>query len=156
HSLLATRLAAQVKQKVGKDLPLRVILDGSSVGQMAAVLEQQSPTTESMPLMPVDRAVEAIPISFQQEELWFMNRPEHLGLSYDNVQFAYRIFGELDHQAYIKCFKAMVARHEIVRTSYVERDGVILQQVNSADDFKVYVEKLPDESALDDFLRAEQ
>ncbi|WP_431040584.1 amino acid adenylation domain-containing protein [Streptomyces sp. P1-3] len=159
HSLLATRLTIRVKQETGKELPLQTILAGATIGEMAQVLETAPRNTpaDAVPLLPVTDGGPDAPLAFQQSELWFLNPLEHLGSSYDNVQMAYRIIGRLDRQAYARAFEALVARHAILRTSYVRHpDSTVTQRVNDAAGFAVAFEDVSGDGAVAELLRAEQ
>ncbi|MFD9482606.1 amino acid adenylation domain-containing protein [Streptomyces sp. NPDC059991] len=156
HSLLATRLTIRVKQETGKDLPLQVILGGATVQEMAAALESPADEPVALPLPAPGGSALSAPLSLQQSELWFLNHREHLGTAYDNVQMAYRIVGALDRAAYARAFEALVARHAVLRTSYVLRDGAYVQQVNDAGGFAVAFEEMAGDAAAAEWLRAER
>ncbi|GAA5207395.1 amino acid adenylation domain-containing protein [Streptomyces thinghirensis] len=158
HSLLATRLTIRVKQETGKELPLQSILAGATLGELAAALDASHgrPADESVPLTPVTGPGDVSPLSCQQSELWFLDPREHLGSAYDNVQMAYRVIGPLDRQAYARAFEALVARHAVLRTSYLRRGDTYVQQVNDATGFAVAFEDVTGDSAVTEFLRAER
>ncbi|MGW7047349.1 amino acid adenylation domain-containing protein [Streptomyces avermitilis] len=161
HSLLATRLTLRIKKETGAELPLQLIFSGATIEEMSAVLEQPA-EQESGPSVPADRAEadEAgergpAPITLQQRDLWFLNRPAHLGTAHDNVQLAFRINGFLDREAYARAVGALVERHAVLRTSYVRHDGTVTQNVHPADDFAVRPAAV-DEEAVTEWLRAER
>ncbi|WP_316520108.1 non-ribosomal peptide synthetase [Kitasatospora brasiliensis] len=72
-------------------------------------------------IVPVSREGR-LPLSFQQQGLWFLSRfaPEQ---SVYNVPFAVRLRGELDTAALRAALLGVVARHESLRTRYLEADG---------------------------------
>ncbi|MBJ3810045.1 amino acid adenylation domain-containing protein, partial [Streptomyces flavofungini] len=156
HSLLATRLTIRVKQETGKELPLQSILAGAPLGELAAGLDAAARPTdaETVPLAPVTGG--DAPLSYQQRELWFLNPREHLGSAYDNVQMAYRIIGRLDRAAYARAFETLVARHAVLRTSYLRTDEGYVQRVNDATGFAVAFEDVGGDSAVAELLRAER
>ncbi|MGW3453151.1 amino acid adenylation domain-containing protein [Streptomyces albidoflavus] len=158
HSLLATRLTIRVKQETGKELPLQSILAGATLGELATALDEADGGTagETVPLVPVTGPGEESPLSCQQSELWFLNQRAHLGSSYDNVQMAYRVIGPLDRQAYARAFEGLVARHAVLRTSYLRRGDTYVQQVNDTTGFAVAFEDVTGDGAVTEFLRAER
>ncbi|WP_017572820.1 non-ribosomal peptide synthetase, partial [Nocardiopsis halotolerans] len=156
HSLLATRLTIRVKQETGAELPLRLVLAGATVGEMAAALEDGGTEGATVPLVPLADDGAAVPLSLQQGELWFLNRPEHLASSYDNVQTAYRIIGRLDRDAYAAACERLVERHEILRTSYLRHGDAHVQRVNGAAGFAVSFEEVSGEAAVAELLRVER
>ncbi|WP_031086199.1 non-ribosomal peptide synthetase [Streptomyces sp. NRRL WC-3549] len=161
HSLLATRLTLRIKQETGAELPLQLIFSGASLEEMSAVLEQYE-EGESGPSVRAGRAEadEAgergpAPITLQQRDLWFLNRPPHLGAAHDNVQLAFRVDGALDREAYGRAVEALVERHAVLRTGYARQDGNVTQSVHPTDGFAVR-QAAVDEDAVTEWLRAER
>ncbi|WP_185949587.1 non-ribosomal peptide synthetase [Microbispora sp. KK1-11] len=62
------------------------------------------------------------PLSRGQERLWFLNQLDPDDPSY-NTAYAYRLRGELDVPALEAAFGAVVARHDALRTRFVQVDG---------------------------------
>ncbi|MEU7584630.1 condensation domain-containing protein, partial [Streptomyces sp. NPDC041068] len=70
-----------------------------------------------------------IPLSFAQSRLWFIHRFEGASATY-NVPFVLRLHGTLDTEAMAAAVRDVVARHESLRTLFVEdADGVPFQRV---------------------------
>ena len=70
----------------------------------------------------------AFPASFAQEVLWLLDRA-HPGLTAYSVPRARRLTGRLDVEALRSALGRLIARHEILRTTYRERDGAVQQIV---------------------------
>lgn len=68
------------------------------------------------------------PLSFAQERIWFLDRLEPGGLAY-NLPFALRLTGPLDVPRLERCVNEIVARHEILRTTFAEKDGRPIQVI---------------------------
>ncbi|WP_097974355.1 non-ribosomal peptide synthetase [Streptomyces sp. gb14] len=159
HSLLATRLTIRVKQEIGRELSLQMMLAGATIGEMAKALETDPLSTAApeVPLLPGTAGGTDAPLAFQQGELWFLNPIEHVGTSYDNVQWAQRIIGRLDRQAYARAHAALVDRHAILRTSYVrDAESTVIQRVNDAAGFTVAFTDVSGDSAVTEWRRAER
>jgi amino acid adenylation domain-containing protein len=64
----------------------------------------------------------AIPLSFAQERIWFLDRlePGNIVFSIPNMM---RFKGNLDVAALERALNEIVRRHEILRSTYTERDG---------------------------------
>ena len=73
------------------------------------------------------------PLSFQQEQLWFLDRLDPGRQTY-NVPLALRLRGPLEVPAMRAAITALVRRHETLRTTIDERDGVAVQVVAPAPD----------------------
>jgi non-ribosomal peptide synthase protein (TIGR01720 family) len=73
-------------------------------------------------------AAEPAPLSFTQEQLWFLDRLEP-GTPVYNVPFALRLEGPLDPAALKRAVDAVVARHDALRTVFAEGDDGLRQIV---------------------------
>jgi len=71
-----------------------------------------------------------VPASFGQRRLWFLHQLEH-GHPVYNIHRIFRIEGPLDHSAFQHTYTALIARHDALRTTFFQRDGELMQQVNS-------------------------
>ncbi|MES2936877.1 MAG: non-ribosomal peptide synthase/polyketide synthase [Pseudomonadota bacterium] len=128
HSLLATRLVSRLRDALGIELPVRAVFEAPSIAQLAAVLQQQEGHAPDMPpLLPVERGG-PLPVSFAQQRLWFLDRFEPGSAQY-NMAAALRLRGALDTQALHGALNAIVARHESLRTRFVEVDGEPAQDI---------------------------
>ncbi len=72
------------------------------------------------------------PTSSAQRRLWFLHKLGVPGATYD-LPLVTRIRGELDREALAAALGDVVARHEILRTVYVERDGEPMQRILPAE-----------------------
>src|SRR3990172_11306166 len=62
------------------------------------------------------------PLSFAQQRLWFLDQIEPDSPLY-NIPVAVRLSGALNIEALQKTLDAIVARHEVLRTTFVSVDG---------------------------------
>ncbi|MEU6577526.1 amino acid adenylation domain-containing protein [Streptomyces sp. NPDC046805] len=149
HSLLATRLIGRVRACLGAELGLRTLFDNPTVASLAAVLDTSAKTRPA--LVPQHRP-EAVPLSFAQQRLWFLNRVEGSGDTY-NVPLVLELQGPLDTDALSGALADVVARHESLRTVFAEDDGVARQVVLDADAaaslVPLVVDGPPDEESAD-------
>jgi len=71
------------------------------------------------------------PLSFAQQRLWFFDELEPNSAAY-NISNAVRLFGRLDVAALEQSFKALIRRHEVLRTTFtvVEKQPVqVISQI---------------------------
>ncbi|MGP4092816.1 condensation domain-containing protein, partial [Streptomyces sp. KR55] len=145
HSLLATRLVVRIRAELGAEVPLGTLFRSSTVAELAAVLTADGP---ARPVLRRAARPEAVPLSFAQQRLWFLNRMEGVGAAY-NMPLALRLTGRLDRAALQAALGDVVARHESLRTVFADADGEPRQVVLAAPDVPLPVteageDELPD------------
>ncbi|MGB3438350.1 MAG: condensation domain-containing protein [Actinophytocola sp.] len=69
------------------------------------------------------------PLSFTQEQLWFLDRLDPGNPAY-GIPFGLRLTGPLDRAALARALAAVVDRHPALRTTFIERDGELRQRVH--------------------------
>ncbi|MFL5382416.1 MAG: amino acid adenylation domain-containing protein, partial [Longimicrobiaceae bacterium] len=77
HSLLAARVISRVRLVFGVEVPLRALFEGPTVAELAGRVEEirRAGAPALPPVVPVERTG-ALPLSFAQERLWFIDRLE--------------------------------------------------------------------------------
>jgi len=120
HSLLATQLVAAIRGKLWVELPLEAVFANPTLRELAAAIDSHRAGVEA-PIERVDRN-SPLPLSFAQERLWFLAQLEPNNPFY-NTPFALRLSGPLWKAALQAAFAALVARHEVLRTAFVNDDG---------------------------------
>ncbi|MEO3755182.1 amino acid adenylation domain-containing protein [Streptomyces sp. B6B3] len=78
---------------------------------------------------PVDRSAGPLPLSFGQQQMWFLHRLEPDSAEY-LVPLAFRLRGPLDAEALARAWTELTARHEVLRTRYRWTDGAPAQVVD--------------------------
>jgi amino acid adenylation domain-containing protein/FkbM family methyltransferase len=76
---------------------------------------------------------EGLPLSFSQQRLWFLDRLEPASATAYLLPAALRLSGTLDRAALRATLDRIVARHEVLRCAFVERDGAARAQPAPAD-----------------------
>lgn len=130
HSLLATRLLSRIQQVFSIDLPLRTLFQNPILSDMAYAIRQakQGAETEGLPpIRRVDRN-QAMPLSFPQLRLWFIDRLDPGNPLY-NVLFLESFPGVLDIGCFGETLYALTARHESLRTTFGESDNQPFQVI---------------------------
>ena len=126
HSVLATQLAAQLREALNRPVPLRTIFDAPTVAGLAEALAAGSgeePRTPP-PIVPVPRE-DGLPLSFAQQRLWFLNRLEPDSSSY-NLYAPVLLSGALATAALERSLNEIVRRHEVLRTGFgLAADGPV-------------------------------
>ncbi|HEX6910498.1 MAG TPA: amino acid adenylation domain-containing protein, partial [Longimicrobium sp.] len=131
HSLLAVRVVSRVRQALGVDVAPADVFERAVLADFARGLAAAA-RAESSAIPPVDRAG-AIPLSFAQQRLWFLEQLGGLGSTY-HVPMRLRLRGALDRGALVRALDRIVARHEALRTTFPAVDGEPVQRIASADE----------------------
>ncbi|WP_420126425.1 amino acid adenylation domain-containing protein [Longimicrobium sp.] len=149
HSLLATRVVSRVSAVFGVELPLRALFEGPTVAQLARAVEDERGRELPVlpPVVPAGRTG-ALPLSFAQERLWFIDRLEPESATY-NSPTALRLAGALDQAALQRALGEIVRRHEALRTVFAEVDESPVQVIVPFDGFALPVEDLSGLSEAD-------
>lgn len=122
HSLLATRLISLVRDELDLELPLRTLFEKPTIAELADALQENS--AYNLPSIKIVDRQRALPLSYAQQRLWFIDRMEQ-GSAHYNIPLLYRLNGELNVSALQRALQRIVARHEVLRTHFsAEKDSV--------------------------------
>ncbi|WP_331023625.1 amino acid adenylation domain-containing protein [Longimicrobium sp.] len=129
HSLLATRVVSRVREVFGVELPLRAFFEGPTVAELAVRVEEMRRAGAAVlpPVVPTERT-QVPPLSFAQQRLWFLEQMGNLGSTY-HIPMRLRLRGDLDRGALARSLDRIVARHEVLRTSFPTVDGEPVQRI---------------------------
>nr|WP_261978010.1 condensation domain-containing protein [Gordonia sp. NB41Y] len=130
NSLSATRLAARAGEVLGADLSVRDVFDAPTVRDLVGLAALRGGT--SAPVTATSPRPERIPLSFAQQRMWFLNRFDPSSAAY-NIPVGLRLRGHLDVGALRTAIADVVARHEILRTTFPAVDGAGVQRIAPAE-----------------------
>ncbi len=146
HSLLAVRLAARLRDQLGRAVPVRAVFEHPRLGDLATAVTSMPPLpgTPELPGAPESReaprpqsAVSAqarpdrIPLSFAQRRAWLAHRLG--GDAAYNIPVLLRLDGPLDVAALRAAVGDLIERHEVLRTCIREQGGEPVQVVLPAE-----------------------
>ncbi|MDJ0615616.1 MAG: amino acid adenylation domain-containing protein [Calothrix sp. MO_192.B10] len=128
HSLLATKIMGLVRDRFGVELPLNCLFECPTVAELAKEVLQSEGLTIGPPLQPISRE-QTIPLSFAQEQLWFLNqlRPEE---PVYNETLSIHLGGDINIPALAESLTELIRRHEILRTTYRVLNGQLCQEIH--------------------------
>lgn len=177
HSLLAARLVTTLSNEFGIDVDVRLPLDHPTVAALAAAIraavldeygldlddlgdaddatvEPVAPSAPSEAMTGVRRPplehVEApsrAPLSFSQLAMWFQQRFSGAGAA-GNIPLAIRVDRPLDRDVLRAALDDVLARHEALRTTFTERDGLPTAHIADHVHIELPLVEVPDEAAL--------
>ena len=108
---------------------IAAILD-ERAGEQAAAASRQPDSPPAAPARPPirpGRRDQPIPLSLEQERIWFFEQLSPGNLAY-NIQVTVSLHGEVRTEALRAALDEIVRRHEILRTAFVTVDGVPMQR----------------------------
>jgi amino acid adenylation domain-containing protein len=132
-SILAAQFCSRVAAVLGVQLSFPGLFEARTLEGIAGLLELEM-AGQGRPKPPsIERAARgsAIPLSYSQRQYWFLERFENGGANFVRPN-ACVLRGPLDVELLRESLNQVVARHEILRTTYHESDGVPVQRVQDA------------------------
>ena len=133
HSLLATQLVSRVRDAFGIELPLRQIFETPVLADLALKIDEMALKDQELqapPITPVPREGD-LPLSFAQQRLWFLDQLAPGTANY-NTPSAFRLKGTLNIDVLKQSIEEVVRRHEILRTTFAQRDGDPIQIIHDS------------------------
>jgi amino acid adenylation domain-containing protein/non-ribosomal peptide synthase protein (TIGR01720 family) len=127
HSLLVMRIIASVRQKMGVELTVVGVFENPKICELAIYIESVERVNVLPPILTKVRP-KFIPLSFAQERLWFIDQLE--GSRHFHIPIVLRFNGNINENALAASFHYLINRHEILRTTIYQVDGVAFQKVN--------------------------
>ncbi|HEX5444986.1 MAG TPA: amino acid adenylation domain-containing protein, partial [Pirellulales bacterium] len=137
HSLLAMQLMTRLRERFHAEVPLRRLFEEPTVARLARVIDSTLPDcngdlslAETMwaRAIPIATRQDAMPLSFAQERLFFLEQLEP-GSSCYNIPLAVELAGPLDADALRAGLNQLVVRHESLRTRFFQCDGQPAQAI---------------------------
>ncbi|MFT3754914.1 MAG: amino acid adenylation domain-containing protein [Pseudoxanthomonas sp.] len=129
-SLRAVKVLARIRQSLGAEVPFQALFSHPTVAALArAIAPYVAPGNRAQPI-PVMPRTQRLPVSFAQERMWFLSRLAPDSPAY-NCCYFYRLRGPLHHAALAASLRALVARHEALRTTFREVDGQLFQHIDA-------------------------
>ncbi|MBT2779855.1 non-ribosomal peptide synthetase, partial [Lysobacter sp. ISL-54] len=131
HSLLAVQVASRLRQSLGLEIPLRDLFSRPTPAALAASV--QSAQSESQPPITLADRNAALPLSWAQQRLWFLDQLDHSAGAAYHMPVALQLSGDLDRTALQNSLNRIVARHENLRTRFVSQSGAPVQVIDPVD-----------------------
>jgi len=129
-SLQALQLITLVRERLQIELPLHRLFEVRTIVGLAEIIQNEELVLQSPPIEPVWRDGE-LPLSFSQERLWFLDQLTGGNVFY-NIPVAVRLSGPVNMNILEKSLNEIIRRHEVLRTSFVSKDGSPVQVIASS------------------------
>jgi amino acid adenylation domain-containing protein len=132
-SILAHQLCSAMAEEFGKELSFPALFEARTLERIAELLDADAAVPPPLRIVAVDRAQTGreFPLSCAQRQHWFLDRFERGGVNFVYVRVSV-LRGPLDAAILSRSLNRIVARHEVLRTSYRDDDGSLVQIVHPA------------------------
>ncbi len=148
HSLLVAQLNRLIKDRFAVNLSVRQLFDANTIASQAHLIESlrlnNDGVAAEVTVIDVASRAQPLPLSFSQKGLWLVDKLNGRSATY-NIPYHVALTGELNVAALQHAYKALLARHEVLRTRFVEIDGEPMQTTHPIEAFEL---------ALVDFAQA--
>ncbi|HYN22156.1 MAG TPA: condensation domain-containing protein, partial [Thermoanaerobaculia bacterium] len=128
HSLIALRVQARVRERLGAELPLAAFFQFPTLAAQARSLAAEGQTDHRPPLSPAPPAQTIFPLSFAQARLWLLERLKP-GTAVYHMAGAASLTGPLNVAALGRALGEVARRHDALRTRFREVDGTPVQEI---------------------------
>lgn len=129
-SILAAHLVSRVREAMQVELSLISLFETPTIAGLAESIEtthRAEHCLQAPPVRPVSRDG-ALPLSFAQQRLWFLDQWEPANSTY-NTSAAFRLIGPLNVGALERSLNEIVRRHDALRTTFPSVDGQPVQAI---------------------------
>lgn len=119
HSLLAAQVAAKMREVFERPVALRDIFQAPTVTGLAALVAGREREAENLPAIVRWQGKRATRLSLGQEQMFALSQLFG-GADVLNLPYGYRLDGRLDRAALKKAMEEIIARHEVLRTAFID------------------------------------
>ncbi len=121
HSLVALQVAARLRETTGVEPPIALVFEHPRLEAFARAVGELAGTEADEPLVRIPRHG-PLPLSFAEERLWLLEQLQP-GTNVYGLAAAFRLTGALDPARLERAVRAVIDRHEVLRTTYVHDGG---------------------------------
>lgn len=128
HSLKAMQVASRMHEAFEKEIPLKDIFEYPTIAQLAIHVKQSVADNTIRKFQPYSTYPKEIPLSFEQERLWFLHQTDPSSSNYNMAGYL-RLDGPLDTVALFDSLQDLVNRQAVLRTVFYQKSGQVYQRV---------------------------
>jgi amino acid adenylation domain-containing protein len=132
HSLLAVRLITRLRTVLDAEVSLREVFAQPTLSMLARAVSGAGASPAHGAIVPMERGA-PLPVSWAQQRLWFLHQLDPAAGAAYHIPAALRLSGDLNRAALQASLDGIVARHESLRTRFVDVDGAPHQLIAPAD-----------------------
>ncbi|MCP5048415.1 MAG: amino acid adenylation domain-containing protein, partial [bacterium] len=134
HSLKAAGLIARIHKHFSIDIPIAQLFSSPTIRGICQLIARTNPGFYSS-IQPMEEK-EYYPLSSAQKRLFVIHRLDPSSTTY-NLPETLQLNGQLNKASFEAAIKALIQRHESLRTSFEIIDGEPVQKVHDHVDFEI-------------------
>ena len=127
-SISAVKIVARIHRVIAVDLSIEDLFSHPTVAKLAERVERAPAVGRSASVIPQVSREQALPLSFAQERMWFLQQLAPSSPLY-NCCYAFRLQGPVDVAALTASLRQLVQRHEVLRTTFPTVAGQPFQRI---------------------------
>ncbi|MCP2028498.1 amino acid adenylation domain-containing protein [Flavobacterium sp. HSC-32F16] len=146
HSLNAVKLIGLIAKQLSFTITLKTIFDYPTIELLAGYLQELKPS-QSIAIS-LSESKNFYDVTPSQYNIWLASQQTNGSIAY-NMSAGYSVEGIVNLDSITNAINAIINKHEILRTNFIERDGIPYQKINDAENarFEVTVHKIKNEKA---------
>jgi len=155
HSLKATALVSKIHKVINKEITLRDVFENRTIKELGRLLD----STDEKKFKRIDKVKAVLnvdglyPTSAAQKRLFILNRIDNESINY-NISQVFLLTGEISKDKFYDTIGKIIKRHETLRTSFVMKDGMLMQKVHDFIDIPaLYTDLAGDSAGTEDIKR---
>jgi amino acid adenylation domain-containing protein len=153
-SLHAIQIITKVNNKFHTSIPIGVVFEKPTIRDFAAYIGESGNNgydkkKQMKTISHLSSRQDEFPLSASQRRIWFMTNLEQSITAY-NIPLDFKITGNLSPDVMNQAINILVARHESLRTVFLEKKGIPYQKVLKSMPFAmdvVHLDELPGDQA---------
>ena len=134
HSLRATLLVSKIYKEFNIKMTIAEVFARPGLKDLAGYISRAERRIFEA-ILPVEKR-EYFPQSSAQKRLFLLDQFEDIGTGY-HTPSVFKVEGKIDKEKYESAVKALIRRHETLRTSFELKDNEPIQRVHREVDFKI-------------------
>lgn len=138
HSLNAVKLIRLIAQEFSLEITLKTIFDNPTIELLALYLQELHPV--KIIKLPLAEKKEYYPVTPSQYSIWMASQQSKNSIAY-NMSAGYMVKGIVDTEKINTVVNHIIKKFEILRTNFVEKNGIPYQRINAGEDVKFEVKK---------------
>lgn len=154
HSLKASLMAAKAHKVLEVELPLKLVFSTPTIAELAAYIDRAGKT--EVEFIPPASKQEFYPVSSAEKRMYILNSMDETGVAY-NIPAVFTLEGTWDALKLEETLRNLVARHEILRTTFELKSNEIFRKIHETINFKLENHNLSEKEStafIREFIRS--